>query len=223
MIKLSNGSSARGAQMGRPEIHLADTGAAMEFELERLPMVDGCYDAEGAYWGAPDNLYCAQSEDDGETVVQMFIRADSREDAEAKVKETYPNVTFKEPEMSAFLEGYMTAALWSTSTEDGGNLDDDHDITDIAPECFKAMKSTCEDFQKANAVYLAQAYKGCGHGGYGEAQAGQDFWLTRCGHGTGFWDRGLKAAGEMLSEAARVYGNVDLYVRHDGKICGETE
>jgi hypothetical protein len=35
---------------------------------------------------------------------------------------------------------------------------------------------------------------------------GHDFWLTRNGHGAGFWDRGLGELGERLSAAARVYG-----------------
>lgn len=32
-----------------------------------------------------------------------------------------------------------------------------------------------------------------------ESQIGHDFWLTRCGHGTGFWDRDLPN-GDAISE-----------------------
>lgn len=37
------------------------------------------------------------------------------------------------------------------------------------------------------------------------AQAGHDFILTANGHGAGFWDRGLGAAGKTLTEACRGY------------------
>lgn len=49
-------------------------------------------------------------------------------------------------------------------------------------------------------------------------RAGHDFWLTRCGHGAGFWDRGLGDIGCKLTEAASVYGSVDLYIGDDGLI-----
>jgi hypothetical protein len=41
-------------------------------------------------------------------------------------------------------------------------------------------------------------------------QVGHDFWLTRNGHGAGFWDRGLGDVGERLTTAAKVYGAQDL-------------
>lgn len=50
------------------------------------------------------------------------------------------------------------------------------------------------------------------------AQVGHDFWLTRNGHGTGFWDRGLGDKGDRLTKAAKVYGSVDLYPDADGKV-----
>ena len=54
-------------------------------------------------------------------------------------------------------------------------------------------------------------------------QAGHDFWLTRNGHGPGFWDRpeiyGEEKAQE-LSALAETFGVVDLYVGDDGRIYG---
>lgn len=49
-------------------------------------------------------------------------------------------------------------------------------------------------------------------------RAGHDFWLTRNGHGAGFWDRGMGKLGDRLADAARAYGSVDLYVGDDKKI-----
>ena len=50
--------------------------------------------------------------------------------------------------------------------------------------------------------------------------AGHDFWLTRCGHGVGFWeyDRWQTEAGEALTKLARAAGNVDIYLGDDGQI-----
>ena len=52
-------------------------------------------------------------------------------------------------------------------------------------------------------------------------QAGRDFWFTRCGHGVGFWDRGLGATGDELSEIARKFGNRDMVLGDDKKVYVE--
>lgn len=45
-------------------------------------------------------------------------------------------------------------------------------------------------------------------------QAGHDFWLTRCGHGSGFWNRGLGKQGDQLTELCKEFNNVDATVYH---------
>ena len=127
-----------------------------------------------------------------------------------------------------FVRGYMLCALWSSVVcdEDGNNchpLDDDHDIDDLAPECLKAMREACTDFAKANHADLlayCERYTST-DGSSPETCAGHDFWLTRNRHGAGFWDRGLGDLGERLSDAAKVYGTVYLYVCPNGLIYGE--
>ena len=47
---------------------------------------------------------------------------------------------------------------------------------------------------------------------------GHDLWLTRNGHGAGFWDRGLGEVGDKLTEIAKSMGSKDLYKGDDGKI-----
>ena len=49
-------------------------------------------------------------------------------------------------------------------------------------------------------------------------QVGHDFWLTRNGHGTGFWDRGLGELGEELTRRCKPYGEASLYVGDNGEI-----
>jgi hypothetical protein len=53
----------------------------------------------------------------------------------------------------------------------------------------------------------------------GAEQCGHDFWLTRNGHGTGFWDRFPKTdAHKRLDVAAMAFGKADLYLGDDGKV-----
>ena len=126
----------------------------------------------------------------------------------------------------AFLRAYIECALWSScGPEDGPyaceNLDQWFDSGDIAPECLASMREDCEDFIASNAADLAEYCKRIGNEQWsGEARAGHDFWLTRNGHGAGFWDRGLGELGERLSQAANVYLGVDLYPGDDGKVYG---
>lgn len=47
---------------------------------------------------------------------------------------------------------------------------------------------------------------------------GHDFWLTRNHHGSGFLDRGLGQVGDILTAAAKSFGEVNLYVDDDFKV-----
>jgi hypothetical protein len=64
-------------------------------------------------------------------------------------------------------------------------------------------------------------------GGGGEfsdaARAGHDFWLTREGHGAGFWDGDYpEPQATRLTKASKAYGGFDLYIGDDGMIHGNT-
>lgn len=116
--------------------------------------------------------------------------------------------------MTEFLRGYLEAAIWS-STDDRGQFLDylNFDADDFTAEALASMEADCADFLEANAQLLASVAAKLP-----PAYQGHDFWLTRNGHGAGFWDRGLGEAGEKLSEAAKVYGSCDIYVGDDGKL-----
>jgi hypothetical protein len=128
-----------------------------------------------------------------------------------------------------FTRAYMECALWSSTDTVNGedvNLDDNHCIEDIAPETLGKMIADCQKFQVQYSALLKTAYSMQhktreGLQDYTPSQAGHDFWLTRCGHGAGFWDRGLGEAGEKLTEACgfrTAFDNIDLYIGDDGKI-----
>lgn len=117
--------------------------------------------------------------------------------------------------LDAFTEAYLICALWSSTDnadEQGGEpLDANYDISDIDPGTIAQTIEDCATFQAANAADLSMA-------GNAE-QNGHDFWLTRNGHGAGFWDRGYGEVGRRLTDAAHAYGSVDLYISDDGKVA----
>ena len=118
-----------------------------------------------------------------------------------------------------FFNAYVDAALWSsTYGEDGENsLDDgEHDLSDKAKN---KMLLDCADFFnycEREGIDPVPEYD-CAE--YGDAEkSGHDFFLTRNGHGAGYWDRGLGEIGDKLTDAAKTFGNCDLYVGDDGLI-----
>lgn len=113
-------------------------------------------------------------------------------------------------EINDFLKGYITCALWSSIQEDDNPLDYNYHSSDLSLECLQSMKADCDKFQEENAEILEQ-------GGQKGEQQGHDFWLTRNGHGAGFWDRNIGIAGEKLTTACKAYGERTLYVQ-DGKV-----
>lgn len=93
-MKLSNTNCSRGAPMGRHEQH-AYGCEGIVFELEWVPFIDGDYDAGGAYWGSPANIYCAVGTLDGEEVATHFLRNINRESAARALFDDYPGCTLQ--------------------------------------------------------------------------------------------------------------------------------
>ena len=117
--------------------------------------------------------------------------------------------------MDTFTRQYIITALWSSmdnSNDQGGEpLDANYGLDDIAQETLTSIEEDCEAFQRDNADDISKDVE----------QAGHDFWLTRNHHGAGFWDGDWPHdAGKRLTEAAHVYGSVDLYVGDDGLLYG---
>jgi len=113
--------------------------------------------------------------------------------------------------MDPFTIAYIEAALCSStdnSDEQGGApLDANYGLDDIAPETLASIVNDCKAFQEAHADDI----------GSESERAGHDFWLTRNGHGAGFWDGDWEDdVGERLTEASHAYGSVDFYVGDDG-------
>jgi len=127
--------------------------------------------------------------------------------------------------MDEFTRGFLETALWSStdnSDDSGGEpLDKNYSIDDIAPESVAGLSADCRRFQHENAADLKAAYEhGIRNSDAGdEFSAGHDFWLTRCGHGAGFWDGDYpEPQATRLTKASEKFGNVDLYIGDDGVI-----
>jgi hypothetical protein len=129
--------------------------------------------------------------------------------------------------IDTFTRAYIECAMWSSidnsDPEMGGEpLDVNFSSTDLAPESRAAIEVDCADFYKHHESTWGSMWV---EPYWTDEQAGHDFWLTRNGHGTGFWDRyygeepiGARQAGKILTDAAKAYGSVNLYVGDDGSI-----
>lgn len=121
-----------------------------------------------------------------------------------------------EPTSSAFLRGYLAAALFTgtdESDEQGGEpLDKNYTIDDFSNDAIaRAVRDTNEFIKKYNDQ-LAET-------GADDEQLGHDFWLTRNRHGTGFWDRNYpEPAAKTLTDAAHAMGECWVLVGDDNKI-----
>ena len=120
--------------------------------------------------------------------------------------------------LDQFTQGYILAALWSSTDDKDRPLDDNYGIGDLSAATKDRMIADCAKFQADNADLLGQvSYPR--NDSTDLAHAGHDFWLTRNHHGSGFWDGDLPDdLGKALTAAAHKFGQVDLYVGDDGKI-----
>lgn len=103
--------------------------------------------------------------------------------------------------MDEFTRAYLEAALWVNDPTPGSGEEYQADLSIVPDEYAREAEADCLRFQADNAADLARAGD--------DAQNGHDFYLTRNGHGAGYWDRGYGDVGDRLSKAARAYGETD--------------
>ena len=119
-------------------------------------------------------------------------------------------------EKVSFFKGYITALLWSSVREPDENgtpdINDDHDADDMHPDTLKHQLNDCLEFIAATESLLAERSEFTGWD-----SMGHDFALTRNGHGTGFWDRGL-VHDDKLTEHCKPFGEMFVYLGDDEKI-----
>lgn len=81
----------------------------------------------------------------------------------------------------------------------------------VRNESRERIAAECRDFIAANRADLDAYGENRAYDpsqGSVESYAGHDFYLTRVGHGTGFWDRGLGDLGDRLAAACKPFEDV---------------
>jgi hypothetical protein len=108
--------------------------------------------------------------------------------------------------IDAFTRGYLECALWLTDPEPGSGEWSEHDdwtIANLNPDNVRQAIDDCHRFQTESQIDLDEIDDDLGRDA---AHAGHDFYLSRNGHGTGFFDRGSQDVWRRLQDAARAYG-----------------
>ncbi len=109
-----------------------------------------------------------------------------------------------EKDLQKFIDGYIECMYWTDELDKNLKMSNTT-LFNIFIESQRFIR-VCNTFQ-CNPIP---------EGEYG--QAGHDFWLTRNGHGTGFWDKeeiyGVKNS-EILTEMSKNFGQVWTYISDD--------
>lgn len=119
--------------------------------------------------------------------------------------------------LGTMVQHYLICALWSShdwqackdESENPPPMDDRYDVGDVSISLYNQSVADCRSFVKMaeeQGIEWEQSWEQIGH----------DFWLTRNGHGAGFWDRGIKH-GDALTKLSKVFGSVDLWTSN-GKV-----
>jgi hypothetical protein len=123
------------------------------------------------------------------------------------------------PAPAKMVKDYIETALWSDEPDEDGGWGRAKPHSSVKREAQKDIemfiKKAHRELQFAQANTILSDHKFWG-------QVAHDFWLTRNGHGAGFWDDpkywGGQKNADALSKAAEAMGGKDLYVGDDGKI-----
>ncbi len=87
---------------------------------------------------------------------------------------------------------YLETALWSTTGFNDENLDDDYTISDISDAFHEQAEKECDEFMNlARHLFTEDELE--------NGNIGHDFWLTRNGHGAGFWDGDYEKGDEITA------------------------
>lgn len=127
-----------------------------------------------------------------------------------------PNLSHNIKANSAIFNAVYAAYIEAVYFTDTGEDEQPPSDAEMSPHAQFIAMSDCAEF-------LAQCVDNGALSEYSESlstweQFGVDFWLTRNGHGAGFWDRGLGVLGDKLSETAKLCGSRDAYRGDDGLI-----
>ena len=91
---------------------------------------------------------------------------------------------------------YLTAAIWTNELDENTIEDFDQDSKEVATVII-------HKFLKEAADLLTEEWT--------DEQIGHDLWLTRGGHGAGFWDRNLPNGKELTDICDKMRFNGEVF------------
>lgn len=112
-------------------------------------------------------------------------------------------------DISTIVNHYLICALWSSHDENDDNLDENYTLDDITLNLSDNSSIDVEKFLELAGNMLDD---------WTDEQIGHDLFLTRNGHGAGFWDRDLPYADELTEIVKNNFDEMDLYVTDSGEI-----
>jgi len=129
--------------------------------------------------------------------------------------------------MSPELRQYLETVLWSetdNADDRGGEpLDRNYGVGDFTTASVERAKRELKEFIEQTETAIAVLHDMAEERGeedeeryFDSTDLAHDFWLTRSGHGTGFWDRPEKYGellAEKLSDIAESFGECYVFVR----------
>lgn len=109
----------------------------------------------------------------------------------------------------ASFQSYLQTALWSSADDDDEPLDRDYGTEDFEADGRDSQRRQCEEFIRDNRLAIAAVMVK----GVTLSQVMHDLWLTRNGHGAGFFDGDYpEPYATLLTDSAEKLGEVDVYV-----------
>lgn len=116
--------------------------------------------------------------------------------------------------MNKTFKQYLETALWASNDDDGTPLDTNYCISDVESESLEQQETQLNEFIEKASKLLGKEFDDLD-----ETDVAHDFFLTRNGHGCGFWDGDYPdELGEALTALCDEFGTVDAYVGDDGLI-----
>lgn len=116
--------------------------------------------------------------------------------------------------VAAYVECALWAGLdWSVTTEHGGGEDDPRPLDEVyGPDDIDADSMAL--IEADVLTFARRAWHAAETAGWSAGQFGHDYFLTRNGHGAGFWCREWDAnnVGRWLSKLAEKMGEWELTV-----------
>ena len=111
------------------------------------------------------------------------------------------------------LKSYLETCLWSSTEGDNGEIpmDRDHNIMDFQ---YMTARQAGVDI---DYFLLICEHRDYSFGGLDDSLIGHNFWLTRAGHGAGFWDCGI-ADGDRISRVCLSMPMESCHTGDDGKV-----